>query len=344
MPNDSLGLVGLTIDGKYRVEEVVAETHLSVVYRAVHRVWRRPVAIKAFKAGHVAESQRAGLLAAFIREGAILTELSERCAAICQARDVSSIMSEDGHWVPYLVLEWLDGETLDAMLVREREGGARPRTVAEAICLLEPVSRALALAHDRDVVHRDVKPGNIVVLASGCKLLDFGIASMLHSALAASSGSGSGNGRAGAAAADVEQDPSFTPAYGAPEQFLPELGPTGPWTDEYALALVFVELVTGLEPLGSGDIGESSTRSCDPARRPTPATLGKPIDPVVERTLGRALSLLPSERFGHVGEFWSALKSVAPSRWADASHTIPIPLRRPRSSRSWRRLFGGAST
>ncbi|HEY6461096.1 MAG TPA: serine/threonine-protein kinase [Polyangiaceae bacterium] len=336
MPNDSLGLVGLTIDGKYRVEEVVAETHLSVVYRAMHRVWRRPVAIKAFKAGHVEESERASLLAAFVREGAILTELSERCAAICQARDVSSIMSADGHWVPYLVLEWLDGETLDAMLVRERESGARPRTVAEAICLLEPVARALALAHDRGVIHRDVKPGNIVVLASGCKLLDFGIASMLHSARAAAAGA--------APAADAEQDPSFTPAYGAPEQFLPDQGPTGPWTDEYALALVFVELVTGLEPLGSGGIGECSTRSCDPERRPTPATLGKPIDALVERTLGRALSLAPSERFGHVGEFWSALKSVAPSRWADASNTIPIPLRRPRSSRSWRRLFGGAAS
>lgn len=336
MPNDSLGLVGLTIDAKYRVEEVVAETHFSLVYRAVHRVWRRPVAIKAFKAGHVEESARAALLEAFVREGAILTELSERCAAICQARDVSSIMTADGHWVPYLVLEWLDGETLDAMIVRERENGAQPRTVAEAICMLDPVARALALAHERGVVHRDVKPGNIVVLASGCKLLDFGIASMLHSARAASS-------TACATAEVSEEDPSFTPAYGAPEQFLPSYGPPGPWTDEYALALVFVELVTGLEPLGSGGIGECSTRSCDPERRPTPANLGRPIDRVVERTLGRALSLLPAERFGHVGEFWSALKSVAPSRWADASNTIPFPLRRPRSSRSWRRIFGAAS-
>ena len=82
MRGDSLGLVGMNIAGKYRVEELVEETELSVVYRAVHRVLRRPVAIKAFKAGTLDDGARRRLLESFVREGALLMELSERCAAI----------------------------------------------------------------------------------------------------------------------------------------------------------------------------------------------------------------------------------------------------------------------
>jgi serine/threonine protein kinase len=316
MVEDPLGLVGVTIDGKYSVQAVVEETCLSVVYRAVHRVWRRRVAIKAFKAGQHDEASRGRLLESFVREGTLLMELSERCSAICQARDVSSTTTPRGDWVPYMVLEWLEGESLDAMLARERADGARPRTVAEAVCLLDPVARALSLAHERGVVHRDVKPGNVFVLPGGCKLLDFGVAAMAHEA----------------ACAGQDTFHSFTPAYGAPEQFSPERGATGPWTDVYAMALVFVELVTGREALGSGSVARLMIRSCDAALRPTPRALGVAVSDPVERVLARALALRPSDRFPTMGEFWRALKRAAPPGWVDFSGTIPIPLRR----RRWR--------
>ena len=82
MDRDPLGLVGATIGGKYAVQAMVEETALSVVYRAVHRVWRRRVAIKAFKAGRHDEMSRRRMLDSFVREGALLMELSERCSAI----------------------------------------------------------------------------------------------------------------------------------------------------------------------------------------------------------------------------------------------------------------------
>ncbi len=317
---DPLGLVGEVIGGRYRVQALVEETALSVVYRAVHRVWQRPVAIKAFRAGHLDEEARARLLESFVREGRLLMELSERCAAICQARDVSSLTTPRGEWVPYMVLEWLEGESLDAMVTRERERGARPRSVPEAICLLDPVARALALAHERGITHRDVKPGNVFVLSGGCKLLDFGVATVAHEVVSESDGR------------------SFTPAYGAPEQFSDDHGTAGPWTDVFALGLVLVELVVGRDPLGSGSIREMMLRSCDPAVRPTPRALGVSVHDGVERVLARALAVRPEDRFANVGELWAALKQAAPSPWADHSGTIPIPLVRPRAWRApWSR-------
>ncbi|MDP9034159.1 MAG: protein kinase, partial [Myxococcota bacterium] len=208
---DSLGLVGTALGGKYDVERLVAETELSLVYRATHRVWRRPVAIKAFKASGLGEAARQQLLESFVAEGALLMDLSERCAAICQARDVASVITARGDWIPYMVLEWLEGEPLDVMLMRERLARAQPRTSAAARRLLEPIAQALALAHERGIVHRDVKPGNVFVLADAgidgacCKLLDFGIAKV---ASLSSAPSREGLGLQ-----------SFTPAYAAPEQF-----------------------------------------------------------------------------------------------------------------------------
>jgi serine/threonine protein kinase len=219
-----------------------------------------------------------------------------------------------------MVLEWLEGESLDAMLMRERARRVRPRSVPEAICLLDPVARALALAHERGITHRDVKPGNIFVLEGGCKLLDFGIAQVVHE-LAHESAAG--------------REQSFTPAYGAPEQFAPDHGTTGPWTDVFALALVLVELVSGREPLGVGSVAQMMARSCDPLVRPTPRTMGISMSDAVERVFARALAVRPEDRFPTAGELWSTLKREAPSPWTDLSGSIPIPLLRRRWPASW---------
>ena len=238
---DPFGLIGRTVGGKYRVEAVVEETGLSVVYRAVHRVWRLPVAIKAFKAQSFGDDARRQLLDSFVREGALLMELSERTAAVCQARDVASLLTERGEWVPYMVLEWLDGEPLDTLLERERAEGTPPRTVERAMQMLEPIARALAIAHDRGIVHRDVKGRGTTPM----KLYDFGIATSIRNV------------------ADPPDQPvttAFTPSYAAPEQFSSEYGAIGPWTDVFALALVFLELVTGQEAMPGDTLDENTAR------------------------------------------------------------------------------------
>jgi serine/threonine protein kinase len=300
--SDPFDLVGTTIAAKYDVEEVVAITALSVVYRATHRVWQRSVAIKAFTAPLLSEAARQQMLQSFVEEGRLLMDLSERCASIVQARDVSSLTTARGEWVPYTVLEWLDGECLEVVLRRERAEGLRPRTLAEAVELLHPIAEALAVAHERGVVHRDVKPGNIFVLSDGrgeaprTKLLDFGVAKVLRGAAAAP------------AAPVVTQ--SFTPSYGAPEQFSPAYGTTGPWTDVFAFALIVVELLAGREALQGDDIGSLALQSCDAVVRPTARGLGAHVSDAVERVLERALAVRLEDRFANARELWNALREA----------------------------------
>jgi serine/threonine protein kinase len=313
---DPFELVGTTIAGKYDVEEIVARTALSVVYRATHRVWQRSVAIKAFTAPSLSDEARRQLLASFVDEGRLLMDLSERCASICQARDVSSLTTPRGDWVPYTVLEWLDGECLEGLLRRERAEGRPPRALAAVVELLNPIAEALAIAHERGIVHRDVKPGNIFVLAGSqgeaprTKLLDFGVAKVMRGAAAAPAG--------------LVVSQSFTPSYGAPEQFSASHGTTGPWTDVYSLGLIVVELLAGREALQGDGVGALAAQSCDPDARPTARRLGAEVTDDVERVLERALAVRLEDRFATARELWSALRAAleAPSRGSLAPQTV----------------------
>jgi len=236
MSPDPFGLVGTTIGGRYAVEALVAEGGFSIVYRARHTLWDRPVAIKAIRGFESLETEsREKLLRAFVQEGAILAELSERTTAIVQARDAATLYTVAGDWVPYLVLEWLEGETLEEVLWAERNLDVPPRTLAESVSLLQPIAHALALAHSKGICHRDLKPGNVVLLgdarSASCtpKLLDFGVASFFSDARRTLSGRRRSLPACG-----------FTPSYAAPEQFSEAYGIAGPWTDVFALALLVV--------------------------------------------------------------------------------------------------------
>ncbi len=231
-----------TIAEKYAVESVVGEGGFATVYKATHLIWKRPVALKVFKAlGDFSEKDRQKLLDEFIQEGALLADLSARTAAIVQARDIGMLDGDGAQGVPYMVLEWLEGATLEAVLGRREGARTCPlRTAAEAVHLLDPAAEALALAHRKGIAHRDVKPGNIFVLGdprgdATVKLLDFGIAKVVSDA----------QKMAGTFTKTSGQVTSFTPAYGAPEQFSRTHGATGPWTDVFALALIVVETITG---------------------------------------------------------------------------------------------------
>jgi serine/threonine protein kinase len=319
---DPFGLVGTTIAGRYAVEALVAEGGFSVVYRARHTLWNRFVAIKAIRGFEELPSEsREKVLRAFVLEGAILAELSERTTAIVQARDAATLYTPAGHWVPYLVLEWLEGETLEAVLWEERNLDVPPRTLAEAVALLDPVAKALALAHAKGICHRDLKPGNVVLLGAprgpSCtpKLLDFGVAGFFSDLrwtlddgrpdLLPYDLSGTLAQRRGAMHAC-----GFTPSYAAPEQFSEAYGITGPWTDVFALALLIVELVAGREPMGEGTTEELGRAAVDPRRRPTPRALGAKVSDPVEAVLARALSVYPAERWQTAGTFWGALREA----------------------------------
>ncbi len=310
---DTLGLVGRTIAEKYAVESVVGEGGFATVYRAMHLIWKRPVALKVFKAlGDFSEANRQKLLDEFIQEGAILADLSARTAAIVQARDIGMLDTDHGVRIPFMVLEWLEGSTLEAVLADERTRALPLRTVAEMVHLLDPASEALALAHRKGVAHRDVKPGNVFVIGDArgdatVKLLDFGIAKVATDA----------QKMAGTFAKTSGQVTSFTPAYGAPEQFSRSHGSTGPWTDVFALALIAVETVAGREPLEGDDFVQLAVASGNADRRPTPRVLGASVSDEVEAVFAKALDVRPSHRWQTAGEFWNALRvavAMAPMR------------------------------
>jgi formylglycine-generating enzyme required for sulfatase activity len=303
---DSLNLVGRTIADKYAVEAVVGEGGFATVYRATHLIWKRPVALKVFKSlGDFSEKDRQKLLDEFVQEGALLADLSARTAAIVQARDIGMLETARGEHIPYMVLEWLEGSTLEVVLANEKKQGLPPRTLAEAVQLLQPAAEALALAHRKGIAHRDVKPGNVFVLGDprgehSVKLLDFGIAKVVNDA----------QKMAGSFTKTGGQVTSFTPAYGAPEQFSRTHGATGPWTDVFALALIVVEIVTGREALQGDDFVQLAVSSGNPAQRPTPGALGVAVSPEVEAVFAKAVAIKPTERWPSAGDFWNALRAA----------------------------------
>jgi formylglycine-generating enzyme required for sulfatase activity/serine/threonine protein kinase len=309
--SDPLAFIGQTIADKYRVEELVGRGGMSVVYRAVHIIWKKPVAIKFFNGlSGVPEDQREELLKAFVREGAILTELSAETANIVQARDIGTHTDPEGKWTPYMVLELLKGSSLASVLEQESADRKPPWTLEQMLPLLAQAAAALDVAHGMGVTHRDIKPGNLFVVGSNprsgkvrLKVLDFGVAKLVTD-----------NTQLQLRATLVKTGlatTSFTPQYAAPEQFSRSYGATGPWTDVFALALVAVEMLTGRASLDGNDLMRLAQLSCDPRRRPTPRQLGAEVSDEVEAVFVKALSVRPSARYARATEFWGALEEAA---------------------------------
>ncbi len=304
-PSDPFELCGTTIEDKYRVSSIVGAGGFGVVYRGEHTGFGEPIAVKCLKLSNAPdESQRAELLRRLQDEGRVLHRLSKLSSGIVQALDVGAIVTPNGQWVPYLVLEWLDGQSLAAFYKERAEQGSTQMPLREAVDLLEPAARALAVAHRQKVAHRDVKPENLFLTKvhgeQTLKLLDFGIAKAL-----------AGHTRFTAAPAATEQHPgAFTPRYGAPEQFNKKRGATGPWTDVFALALILVELVSGERALDGDDATQLYIAAADPAARPTLRYHGIDAPDAVETVLLRALAVDPHDRYLDAGSFWSALRKA----------------------------------
>ena len=339
--NDPLRLVGRVIADKYDIDQFVAEGGFSLLYRAQHRIWKAPVALKFLKVlAGAAPGTRDQLLQSFVQEGSLLRELSSRTASILQAHDVGTWMTDGGDWYPYLVLEWLDGAPLDAVLHDERTKGVAPWTLEAVVHLLEPAARALDVVHRRGVAHRDIKPANLFVIGEPrshdafVKVLDFGIAKVVSdmaelSAAKAQTGTGL---------------TSFTPWYGAPEQFSRKFGATGPWTDVFALALVLVEMLTAKAPLDGDELPALALASTNPHDRPTPRARGATVSDAVEAVFAKAFAIKTTERYATAGEFWNALRTAmgdAPLRMATDANPVSVPM--PDAVGSARTVVAGAT-
>jgi serine/threonine-protein kinase len=341
MANDVFGIVGTTVAGAFKVEAVVAEGGFAVVYRAHHSGFRAPVALKCLKIPqYFKPDEQEQFKRQFQSEAELLFKLSASTPTVVRPLHVDAVTAPDGTFMPFLALEWLDGENLDALFRRRRAERRPPFSLDELLTLLAPVARALDRAHHFSgpegpisIVHRDMKPENLFVARVAgeevVKILDFGVAKAETLAQQAAQ---KARGR------DSNQS-SFTPAYAAPEQWAPKrFGPTGPWTDVWGFALTMVELLAG-RVIIDGDPSAMMRISIDPARRPTPQSEGVVVTDAVEAVFRQALAVDPSVRFAGVAEFWDALRAAADG----ARRLESMPARSMRPQRTHALEFGVAS-
>jgi eukaryotic-like serine/threonine-protein kinase len=316
--DDVFGIVGTTQAGNFKVERVVAEGGFGVVYRAQHGGFRAPVAIKCLKVPEdMSQLQRNVFLEKFREEAELLFRLSAAIPEVVRPLHVDVLQQKDGRFVPFLAMEWLEGESLDQIIVRRHKEGQPPLGLPKLVKMLKPLAVALSRSHHfqgprgtESIIHRDLKPENVFVATLGgvesVKVLDFGIAKAKRVASQAAvrlveSATSLGLG-------PQEDSGAFTPGYGAPEQWSPKrFGETGPWTDVWGLALTMVEVLVG-GPAIDGDTAAMRKIALDEARRPTPMTLGAPVPSEVDRIFLKALAVQPRARYQDIASFWGDLE------------------------------------
>src|SRR5207248_4267430 len=213
MPDDTEPWSARVLDGRYRLGERLGAGAVAEVFRAQDDRLDRPVAVKLFRGDAATQLHR--------HEAEMRTLANLEHPSLVSVYDAGE--TDDTHQ-PYLVMQLIDGRTLGDEL---REGPLPPERAATYGAAL---ADALAYVHERGFVHRDVKPGNVLISADGrVHLADFGIARLVDSAHETRTG-----------------DVLGTPAYFAPEQVAGE--PVGPPADVYALGIVLIEAVSGSRP------------------------------------------------------------------------------------------------
>ncbi len=216
--------IGTLIGGRYRVEEEIGRGGMSTVYKAFDTVLERPVAIKLMHREITSDSDQ---LERFRREARSVAQLNHpHVVTVIDAGEEPTGESGPGSTgTPYIVLEYVDGETLKDII--RREG---PLEIPQAIAYAIEIARALGAAHERQIVHRDVKPHNILISEEGgAKITDFGIARTLTEQGLTMAGRVLG-----------------TTDYVSPEQALGQ--PVTGQSDLYSLGIVLYEMLTGDVP------------------------------------------------------------------------------------------------
>ena len=278
-------LVGVTL-GRYNVLEQLGEGGMAIVYKAFDTKLERLVAIKIIRREAFAPEALEQVRKRFDIEAKSLARLSH--PNIVKVHDYGEY---DG--APYLVMEYIEGGML-----KNRTGVVIQWT--EAIKFLLPIASALAYAHARNIVHRDIKPGNILLTADDQPMLtDFGIAKILEAGEGVTlTGTGVGIG---------------TPEYMAPEQGMGQ--PIDPRADIYALGVVLYELVTGRRPFHADTpMAVMLKHFSEPLPSPRRFVPSLPVE--VEQVIIKALAKDPQDRYRNMEEMIADLEhvlSIAPA-------------------------------
>ncbi|MEW6729924.1 MAG: serine/threonine-protein kinase [Acidobacteriota bacterium] len=301
---DLQSLIGKVLDGQYQIDALLGKGGMGAVYRAHHALLEHPVALKVMLP-YISNNPKYKRL--FFREG--------RAAKLFSHPNVVTVYdlreTEDG--TVYLVLEYIEGRTLSEEL-RKRKN----LSPAESLRILSPIASALDAAHQNGVIHRDLKPGNIMIgkAADGrftIKLLDLGIAKISRRP-----------GEIGSTPSGTSLEQTLgTPHYMSPEQWQGCKDIDGR-TDIYSLGIIFYELIAGKKPFDGETYGVLAYQHL----AVTPPLLHEEVPTLplaFSRAITRAMAKNPAERQPTATALIAELQ--------DALRENPVPVRHRRAKR-----------
>ncbi len=277
---------GTVISG-YLVQDRIGHGASGIVHRGWHADLQRTVAMKFLPNLHepMAKSR-------FVRESRALRRLDH--PNIVQVLDTGEYEG-----TPYMIFDFIPAGSLGNLLATE------PLTASESVAVLNGIAKGLDYAHRRGIIHRDIKPENILMSTTGAPVIaDFGLARLLEQPSATATGMFAG-----------------TPAYMSPEQA--EGGEVGPATDQYSLAALAYELVTGQVPFPGDTVSEVLTAllTREPAR---PSSIRSGLAPAIDAALLRGLSKRPADRWPNCQSLVDAILNAFVASMSEAPASRPV--------------------
>jgi serine/threonine protein kinase len=274
-------LIGVALGG-YTIQRMIARGGMGIVYEGIQESLGRRVAVKVLYP-HLGEDE--SFRDRFQREARAIAQLRHRNIV-----GIIDFGTHDG--LHYMVMDLIDGPSLRDELARRHDQG-QPFTTDESLAIIEKIAAALAYAHGRGFVHRDVKPANVMLDEHGeVYLTDFGLVRLADAQGMTMTGAIVG-----------------TPEYMAPEQSL-GTGEISAAADQYALAVVAYQLFVGRVPFKAPTpVGVIQKHISEPP--PPPHTILPWFPPGLERVLMRGLAKDPQARYPSVAAFFQELRQAA---------------------------------
>ena len=277
--------------GRYRVSGELGRGAMGVVYRGEDESLGRPVAIKTVLMAFDTEDH-AGYLARFRQE-------ARATAALNHPSIVSVYDFGDEGDIAFMAMEMLEGRELRDVMASSR------LPVALAVDIAAQVAEGLAYAHDRGVVHRDIKPGNVMVLEGRrVKIMDFGIARVRASDVKTQTGVMLGS-----------------PKYMSPEQVMGQ--PADHRSDVFSLGVVLYEMLAGAPPFSGSDIPQLMYQVCN-ARPPSPSRVNPGVPEMLDLIVSRALEKDLEARYQDAAVLAQDLRKAAAALPAESA-AVPVP-------------------
>ena len=270
--------------GRYKIQEVLGRGAMGTVYRAHDPKIDRVVAIKTISIQGVTAGEEEEYRQRFFREARAAGKLSH--PGVVTIYDVGE---QDGTQVPYIVMEYIEGITLDSLINTSAE-----RSIPRTLDLIKQIAETLDYAHSQGIVHRDIKPANILITPDGrAKITDFGIAKLAVNLLT------------------MPGEALGTPSYMSPEQIAG--GSLDGRSDLFSLGIILYSMLAGQKPFP----GENATSVMFNItyKEPLPLTeLNPELDPYFNHVIARALAKSSADRYQTARGFAEDLENLSQGR------------------------------